>query len=289
MHVKISHRFVYSYSKPVQLGPHRLCLMPRSIGFQKLIQHKISFNPEPCHQFELLAAGGDQILRARFVGSTDRFEIISDAELITSPPPLLSLCLDEQEPRLPYPIGRLNADLLSNLQGWLPNGQHDPAAVALAQEAIIGSNQHCLAFLQQLLEMIQERVNYTQRHHGPPWPAGRTLRERVGSCRDLAVLMIECCRCIGLPARFVSGYHLVEPKPDRYDLHAWAEVYLPGAGWRGFDPSGIGAVDERYIPLASSSNPELTAAVSGSFSGPPGVVSEFSWQIDAAELSLKQP
>jgi len=289
MHVKISHRFVYSYSKPVQLGPHRLCLMPRSIGFQKLIQHKISFNPEPCHQFELLAAGGDQILRARFVGSTDRFEIISEAELITSPPPLLSLCLDEQEPRLPYPIGRLNADLLSNLHGWLPNGQHDPAAVALAQEAIIGSNQHCLTFLQQLLEMIQERVNYTQRHHGPPWPAGRTLRERVGSCRDLAVLMIECCRCIGLPARFVSGYHLVEPKPNRYDLHAWAEVYLPGAGWRGFDPSGIGAVDERYIPLASSSNPELTAAVSGSFSGPPGVVSEFSWQIEAAELSLKQP
>jgi transglutaminase-like putative cysteine protease len=263
--------------------------MPRSIGFQKLIQHKISFNPEPCHQFELLAAGGDQILRARFVGSTDRFEIISEAELITSPPPLLSLCLDEQEPRLPYPIGRLNADLLSNLQGWLPNGQHDPAAVALAQEAIIGSDQHCLTFLQQLLEMIQERVNYTQRHHGPPWPAGRTLRERVGSCRDLAVLMIECCRCIGLPARFVSGYHLVEPKPNRYDLHAWAEVYLPGAGWRGFDPSGIGAVDERYIPLASSSNPELTAAVSGSFSGPPGVVSEFSWQIEAAELSLKQP
>ena len=289
MHVKISHRFVYTYTKPVQLGPHRLCLMPRSIGFQKLIQHKISFNPEPCHQFELIAAGGDQILRARFVGSTDRFEIISEAELITSSPPLLSLCLDEQEPRLPYPIGRLNADLLSNLQGWLPNGQHDPAAIALAQEAIIGSDQHCLTFLQQLLEMIQERVNYTQRHHGPPWPAGRTLRERVGSCRDLAVLMIECCRCIGLPARFVSGYHLVEPKPDRYDLHAWAEVYLPGAGWRGFDPSGAGAVDERYVALASSSNPELTAAVSGSFSGPPGVVSEFSWQTEAAELSLKQP
>ncbi|MDA0290837.1 MAG: transglutaminase family protein [Cyanobacteria bacterium] len=288
MHVKISHRFVYTYTKPVQLGPHRLCLMPRSIGFQKLIQHKISFNPEPCHQFELIAAGGDQILRARFVGSTDRFEIISEAELITSSPPLLSLCLDEQEPRLPYPIGRLNADLLSNLQGWLPNGQHDPAAIALAQEAIIGSDQHCLTFLQQLLEMIQERVNYTQRHHGPPWPAGRTLRERVGSCRDLAVLMIECCRCIGLPARFVSGYHLVEPKPDRYDLHAWAEVYLPGAGWRGFDPSGAGAVDERYVALASSSNPELTAAVSGSFSGPPGVVSEFSWQIEAAELSLNQ-
>jgi transglutaminase-like putative cysteine protease len=87
---------------------------------------------------------------------------------------------------------------------------------------------------------------------GPAWPAGRTLKERVGSCRDLAMLMVESCRCVGLPARFVSGYHLVDPKPERYDLHAWAEVYLPGAGWRGFDPSGMGVIDDRYIPLATS-------------------------------------
>jgi transglutaminase-like putative cysteine protease len=107
----------------------------------------------------------------------------------------------------------------------------------------------------------------------------------VGSCRDLAVLLIECCRCIGLPARFVSGYHLVEPRPQRYDLHAWAEVYLPGAGWRGFDPSGQGPINDRYIPLASSSNPELTAAVSGTFHGPGGVTSTLEWCIDAEELT----
>jgi hypothetical protein len=232
-----------------------------------------------------VAAGGDQILRTRFIGSTDRFEILSISELITETPPPLELCLEEQEPRLPYPVGRLNGDLLSNLQGWLPNGQHDPAAVVLAQEALIGSNHHCLTFLQQLVEIIKERVSYTKRHQGPPWSAGRTLRERVGSCRDLAVLMLECCRAIGLPSRFVSGYHLVEPAPEAYDLHAWTEVYLPGAGWRGFDPSGAGPVDDRYIAVASSSNPELTAAVSGSFSGPPGVESRLSWKIHATELT----
>jgi transglutaminase-like putative cysteine protease len=145
----------------------------------------------------------------------------------------------------------------------------------------MGSDQRALMFLQQLVEIIQDRVKYTQRHVGPAWPAGRTLKERVGSCRDLAMLMVEACRCVGLPARFVSGYHLVEPKPERYDLHAWAEVYLPGAGWRGFDPSGMGVVDDRYITLATSSKPELTAAITGSFSGPNGVESALEWSIEA--------
>ena len=148
----------------------------------------------------------------------------------------------------------------------------------------MGSDQRALMFLQQLVEIIQDRVKYTQRHVGPAWPAGRTLKERVGSCRDLAMLMIEACRCVGLPARFVSGYHLVEPKPERYDLHAWAEVYLQGAGWRGFDPSGRGAIDDRYITLATSSKPLLTAAVNGSFSGSERVESALEWSIEAEVL-----
>ena len=93
------------------------------------------------------------------------------------------------------------------------------------------------------------------------------------------MLMVACCRVVGLPARFVSGYQLQQPPPNEYDLHAWAEVYLPGAGWRGFDPSAGKEVTERYVVLATSSKPELTAAVSGSFSGPPGTASELNWQI----------
>jgi transglutaminase-like putative cysteine protease len=150
---------------------------------------------------------------------------------------------------------------------------------------MMGCNQGALLFLAQLVEIIQDRVKYTQRHVGPAWPAGRTLTERVGSCRDLAMLMIETCRCVGLPARFVSGYHLVEPRPQVYDLHAWAEIYLPGAGWRGFDPSGKGAIDDRYIVLATSSKPGLTAAVTGSFSGSVQVKSAMSWSIEAEILT----
>ena len=285
MRARLIHRFEYRYTKPVLLGPHRFCLRPRPHGFQRLVDYRLEVSPDPSQLYELMAAGGDTITRARFLGEANHLTVIATSEVETWSPPLLEACLDEQMAQLPVQIGRLNPDLLSNLQGWLPNGQHDAAAVDLAQEALMGSDGRSLNFLQQLIEVIQDRVKYTQRHVGPAWPAGRTLKERVGSCRDLAMLMIECCRSVGLPARFVSGYHLVEPKPERYDLHAWAEVYLQGAGWRGFDPSGKGAVDDRYIPVATSSRSDLTAAVSGTFSGPPGVESELEWDISAEILS----
>ena len=285
MRARVTHTFTYRYSAPVLLGPHRFCLRPRPHGFQRLIDYRLEVSPDPSQLFDLIAAGGDTITRARFLGETELFQVVANSEVETFTAPLMEACLDEEMARLPIPIGRLNPDLMSNLQGWLPNGQHDAAAMDVAQEALMGSDQRSLTFLQQLIEIIQDRVKYTQRHSGPAWPASRTLKERVGSCRDLAMLMIECCRCVGLPARFVSGYHLVEPKPERYDLHAWTEVYLQGAGWRGFDASGKGAVDERYIPIATSSKSDLTAAITGSFSGPPGVESTFEWSIEAEVLS----
>jgi len=265
MRARITHTLSYRYSAPVQLGEHRFCLQPRGHGFQRLLNFSCRITPEPDQLYALVASSGDEILRARFNGSAESFLVHAISEVETRPAPPLETCLTINEPQLPYPVGRLNGDLMGAIQGWLPNGQHDPAAVDLAQEALMGSDQRALRFLDQLLEIIQDRVKYTQRHIGPAWPAGRTLKERVGSCRDLAMLMIEACRCVGLPARFVSGYHLVEPRPKRYDLHAWAEIYLPGAGWRGFDPSGKGHSDDRYIILDSSSNPNLTAAVNGSF------------------------
>ena len=285
MRARVTHTFTYRYSAPVLLGPHRFCLRPRPHGFQRLIDYRLEVSPDPSQLFDLIAAGGDTITRARFLGETELFQVVANSEVETFTAPLMEACLDEEMARLPIPIGRLNPDLMSNLQGWLPNGQHDAAAVDLAHEALMGSDQRSLTFLQQLIEIIQDRVKYTQRHIGPAWPASRTLKERVGSCRDLAMLLIECCRCVGLPARFVSGYHLVEPKPERYDLHAWTEVYLQGAGWRGFDASGKGAVDERYIPIATSSKSDLTAAITGSFSGPPGIESTFEWSIEAEVLS----
>ena len=287
MRAHIVHRLSYRYDAPITLGEHRLCLKPRGHGFQRLIDHSLSVLPEPCQRRELLAASGDEILRLGFLGSTDQLCFEAESCVETRPAPPLDSCFNGMEPPLPYPRGQLNQDLLGALEGWLPNGQHEPSAIDLTQEALMGSNQQTLAFLNQLIELIQDRVKYTQRHAGPAWPAGRTLRERIGSCRDLAMLLVACCRVVGLPARFVSGYQLLEPAPEQYDLHAWAEVYLPGAGWRGFDPSAGSEVNERYVVLATSSKPELTAAVSGSFSGPANTSSDLSWSISVDEEPTK--
>lgn len=284
MRARVTHTLTYRYSAPVLLGPHRFCLKPRGHGFQRLLDYKLGIIPEPTSLYPLVAASGDEIFRARFCGGTDLFKLISTSVVETQIPPDLEECLLDNPPQLPYPVGHLNGDLMGALEGWLPNGQHDPAAVDLAQEALMGSDQSAPKYLEQLVAIIQDQVKYTQRHLGPAWPAGRTLKERVGSCRDLAMLMIEACRCVGLPSRFVSGYHLVEPRPKQYDLHAWAEIYLPGAGWRGYDPSGRGAIDDRYITLATSSKPHLTAAVNGSFSGATKVTSDLGWSIEAEVL-----
>lgn len=289
MRAFIIHRLSYRYEAPVTLGDHRLCLKPRGQGFQILLDHHLSVLPDPSQQREVLTASGDEIQRLSFLGSTDQLCFEARSRVETRPAPSLEICFNNLEPPLPYPRGQLNVDLMGALEGWLPNGQHEPSAIDLTQEALMGSNQQMLAFLNQLLDLIQERVMYTQRHVGPAWTAGRTLRERIGSCRDLAMLMVACCRVAGLPARFVSGYQLQTPAPDQYDLHAWAEVYLPGAGWRGFDPSAGAEVNERYVVLATSSRPELTAAVSGTFSGPPNTGSELSWDISVEEDSSEAP
>lgn len=278
MRTAIVHRLTYNYNAPVTLGEHRLCLKPRALGFQRLLDHKLTVSPQPNQQWDLLASSGDEIQRLLFLGNTDRLQFEARSLVETRSAPPLALCFNGSEPTLPY-RGDLNSDLQGALEGWLPNGQHEPSAIDLSQDALMGSNHQVLAFLIQLIDLIQDRVKYTKRHIGPAWPAGRTLRERIGSCRDLAMLMVACCRVVGLPARFVSGYQLIEPAPTQYDLHAWTEVYLPGAGWRGFDPSAGKEVNDRYVVLATASKPELTAAVSGTFSGPANTGSQLHWSI----------
>lgn len=79
------------------------------------------------------------------------------------------------------------------------------------------------------------------------------------------MLMVEAFKSIVIPSRFVSDYHFEDPLPSELDLHAWAELYIPSADWRGFDPSGKGLIEERYVTLVSSSKSNLTSLIKGNF------------------------
>ena len=118
-------------------------------------------------------------------------------------------------------------------------------------------------FLTSLTQTIYESCIYETRHHGPPWPAGVVLAERRGTCRDFTVLFMAACRAVGLAARFVSGYQRGDADQEVHDLHAWPEVYVPGGGWRGFDPTLGLAVADGHIALAAAVDPAQAAVVMG--------------------------
>ncbi len=285
MKIKYTHNLEYSYEESVQLGEHRLCIKPRSHGFQRLINFDLNISPNPKILYPLLAASGEEINRITFEGYTNNLSIKAFSEVETLKHPDIFDGVKERDLTLPFCRSIINRDLQGALEGWMPNGQHDPSAVELAQEALAGISNNALSFIYQLIEIIQDRVKYTKRHTGPAWPASRTLRERVGSCRDLAMLMVEACRSVGIPSRFVSGYHFEDPLPNEFDLHAWAELYIPGAGWRGFDPSGKGLIDERYLTLVSSSKSNLTAVITGNFRGRTNLKNNLSWEIKPLEIN----
>ncbi len=98
------------------------------------------------------------------------------------------------------------------------------------------------------------------------------------------MLMVEACRSVGIQRRFVSGYHFEDPLPKEFELHAWAELYIPGAGSRGFDPRGKGLLDERYLTLVSSSKSNLPAVITDNFKGKTNLKNNLKWEIKPLEI-----
>jgi transglutaminase-like putative cysteine protease len=132
-----------------------------------------------------------------------------------------------------------------------------------------GNSIGTLDFLDSLNGRIAREIDYLARFEPGVQPPAETVEHGSGSCRDVAALFIEACRCCGLASRFVSGYLVSNAAvEDLATTHAWAEVYLPGAGWRGFDPTSGQLVAGDHIAVAVHRHPEAIPPVSGQFVGP---------------------
>ncbi len=153
--------------------------------------------------------------------------------------------------------------LCAALASYRQDGQVAESVKQYAKAEAANAQWNTLTFLSQLNRKIFETCRYATRLDGPPWPSDQTLSRLEGSCRDLAVLFCDACRVMGIASRFVSGYECSSASVEDSYMHAWAEVYLPGIGWRGYDPSRGLAVSNGHIAVAAGFDPDLASPVSG--------------------------
>jgi transglutaminase-like putative cysteine protease len=285
---QISHTTSYTYSQPVTLQPHVVRLRPRSNSWQTLQMFSLNVTPEPISQSQIIDLDGNNLIKLWFPSErTDLLKIHAQSQIVTHESNPFNYLIEPWAGRLPidYP-----SSLLLQLQPYL-HGQElnyaatiDPIAQKLAQEinhAVVGDT---LSFLNRLNQHIYETCKYLVRETGKPLSPGITWTEKQGSCRDLTVLFIETCRAIGLAARFVSGYQEGDLNSHDRHLHAWAEVYLPGAGWRGYDPTHGLAVSDRHIALVASADSKYATPISGSFNRSGTVQSTMKYDIQIQGL-----
>ncbi|MEL6930304.1 MAG: transglutaminase family protein [Cyanobacteria bacterium J06600_6] len=259
---QISHQTTYSFSQPVILKPHLLRLRPRSDRFNQLHNFTLSVLPIPEGSSDFVDLDGNNLIKLWFAQPTDKLSIQTTAKVETSCSNPFAYLLEPWAMEIPFDYP---SSLLQQLEPYLRPYRfvHDGTALELAQEIAIATQNNTQDFLFALNQRIYQDCEYQIRDRGEPFPAGVTWRNRLGTCRDYAVLFMEVCRAVGIPARFVSGYQEGDEQQLSRDLHAWVEVYLPGAGWRGYDPTLGLVVSDRHISLAASAIPKYAAAVEG--------------------------
>lgn len=296
---QITHTTRYTYSQPVTLQPHLLRLRPRSDGWQTLQNFALTITPAPIAQSPMIDLDGNALIKVWFDQSliTSALAIQTQSQIATHQSDPFNYLLEPWAMQLPidYP-----ASWLRQLQPYL-NGQGnagiDPIAYQLAQEIYATTNDPA-SFLMALNQRIYETCKYLVRETGDPLPPGLTWTTQQGSCRDVTVLFMEVCRAIGLASRFVSGYQSGDlesalGQPD-FHLHAWAEVYLPGAGWRGYDPTHGLAVSDRHVALVASAVASYAAPVTGTVQRSGGAQSTMTYtlhiqSLDRGAMGMMQP
>ncbi|MEZ5543058.1 MAG: transglutaminase family protein [Pseudomonadota bacterium] len=265
MHFDIRHTTVYRYSAPVRLGPHIVRLLPRCAGDQRLLDYRCTVDPPPTRQSEQLDAAGNRVTRLWFGDSTSELRIDSASLVETRRQDPVARLLEACAQHLPVAYPADEADLLA-AYGTRATGA--PAVVALGETLAAAADHATLGFLDALNRHLYTGFARVIRAEGPPQPPEQTLALRQGACRDLALLFMAVCQSRGLAARFVSGYqaHAASGSTERY-LHAWPEVYLPGSGWCGYDPTHGSAVADGHVALAAAGSPGATLPIAGSFYG----------------------
>lgn len=278
MELEISHTTRYEFSDPVFLEPHVLRFQPRADGGQLPLEFSLEIEPAPAGISAGLDAAGNIVSHVWFDGLHRSLTIHAHAavEMLRDNP--FDYLPDYGRSRLPV-FYAAEADALRPYLHRNPHGLGQPDQIAVfgcrMRDAARGELVPLLTFLNNT---IFERFERVCRNEPGVWAPERTWQEKRGACRDLSALFIDVCRALGVAARFVSGYEDLETAEDGGELHAWAEAYVPGAGWRGYDPSRGLAVSQNHIAVAAAASAAGVAPVTGTYRGS-GVRSELQAEV----------
>ncbi len=272
MVLSIRHRTAYRYHQTVQLGQHRLMLRPRESRDLRLISSAVTISP----QASLTWAHdvfGNTIATASFDGWSDSLIIESAVQLELFAPVWPEFGVAATATHYPFAysdseltdLGALAAQQYADPQGRLR---------AWAHGFVASRPTETLALLQDLSKGVSRWISYQSRDDEGTQTPVETLDRGWGSCRDFAVLFVEAARSLGFGARIVSGYVFLpssggEMRGSSGDgsTHAWAEVYVPGAGWVTFDPTNRAVGGRNLIPVAVARHINQAMPVTGSFTG----------------------
>ncbi len=268
--LKIRHRTTYRYRQPVSLRPHHLMLRPRESRNLHLISNRIDVTPAATITWAR-DVFDNAIATATFQTMTDTLVIdsVTELDLHAVAWPIFDLASYAVFYPFNYSEGEwTDLGALTTQQYADPEGQ----LRTWAQDFVRGDQTDTLSLLKDLNTGISAWISYQSRDDEGTQTPIETLDRGWGACRDLSVLFIEAARSLGFGARIVSGYmynpdgNVVGPR-DKGSTHAWAEVYVPGAGWITFDPTNRSVGGFNLIPIAVARDIKQAMPVAGSFVG----------------------
>ena len=271
MQVAIHHRTAYRYDRLVSLSPQTVRLRPAPHARTRIASYSLRVDPQPHFLNWQQDPFGNWQARVVFPGAVREFVVTVDlvAEPVAFNP--FDFFVEDYAERWPFAYERL---LEKDLRPYLRRQPAGPNFQELLA-SIARDRRNTIDFLVELNQRLQRRIRYLIRLEPGVQTPEETLAKGSGSCRDSGWLLVQCLRHLGLAARFVSGY-LIQLRPDVRaldgpsgpegdftDLHAWAEVFVPGAGWVGLDPTSGLLAAEGHLPLAATPEPQAAAAISG--------------------------
>ncbi len=271
IHVALNHVTHYRYDRPVNLGPQIIRLRPCPHARTRILSYSMRVVPSDHFINWQQDPQANYLARMVFPEKTREFRIEVDfvAEMAVHNP--FDFFLEPEAETFPFSYPAEQAHELQPYRACLrPTPKFSAYLSTIPHEKV-----RTIDFLVGLNQRLQQDISYTIRLEPGVQTPEQTLTKRSGSCRDTAWLLVQVLRHLGLAARFVSGY-LIQlapdvksldgpsgPEVDFTDLHAWCEVYLPGAGWIGLDPTSGLLAGEGHIPVACSPDPSSAAPVTG--------------------------